>query len=131
MNATASDEKLRTNFQRLRVVFTTDGTPFELGFTVGDGDAKVSIDDLRVVEYTPADDADETDETIFFEDFENIDTGYFPFVTGATNAGGDARTQLAKRHAPSRRRAGTASTASTRSWRAASSTTTRSRARGR
>ncbi|QXT63218.1 NPCBM/NEW2 domain-containing protein [Tessaracoccus palaemonis] len=100
LNATASDEKRGTNFQRLRVTFTSTGKPVTLSFAAGDGDAVVSLDDLRVVSYTPATDPDGTDSTVFYEDFENIDTGYFPFVTGATNKGGDARTQLAKRHEP-------------------------------
>ena len=37
---------------------------------------------------------------MLFEDFENVDTGYWPFVTGSAGMGGDARTQLAELHAP-------------------------------
>ncbi|WP_052459929.1 endo-alpha-N-acetylgalactosaminidase family protein [Tessaracoccus massiliensis] len=100
MNATASDQKLRFNHQRVRVTFTTDGSAFDFTVKAPAGDALVRVDDLRVVEFTPSVDPAATEETIFFEDYENTDTGYFPFVTGRTNAGGDARTQLARLHAP-------------------------------
>ncbi len=99
-NATASDEKRATNYQRVRVTFTTDGSPVNFTVRAGDGDAKVWVEDLRVVEWAAPTDGDATDETIYFQDFENVDVGYFPFVTGYTNRGGDARTQLAERHEP-------------------------------
>ncbi|MGO1487974.1 MAG: endo-alpha-N-acetylgalactosaminidase family protein [Arachnia sp.] len=100
VNATASDEKLRTNFQRVRVTFEAGGSPVTLTVRGGAGDAKVRVDDLRVVEWSEPVDGDATDETIYFQDFENVDTGYYPFVTGAVNRGGDARTQLAEIHDP-------------------------------
>ncbi|WP_230197461.1 endo-alpha-N-acetylgalactosaminidase family protein [Timonella senegalensis] len=101
INATASDEKVGTYFQRARVVFETTGG--EVTFTVGagEGDAIVSVDDLRLTDFVPAEaGASEDDNVILHEDFENADTGYWPFVTGATNQGGDARTQLAEINAP-------------------------------
>ena len=100
INATASDEKLRTHFQRVPVRITTDGTPFTFTVAALDGDAKVAVDDLRAVAQKAPVDKAPTDETVVFEDFEDVDTGYWPFVTGSTNAGGDARTQLAERHEP-------------------------------
>ena len=100
MNATASDQKLRYNHQRVRVTFTTDGSGVDFAVRAGAGDALVRVDDLRVVEFVAPVDPEPTDQTVFFEDYENIDTGYFPFVTGSRNAGGDARTQLARLHAP-------------------------------
>lgn len=100
MNATASDEKLRTYFQRARVTFHTDGSPVTFTVAAGEGSAKVRIDDLRVVPFVAGKDAKPTEQTIFFDDFENVDTGYWPFVTGLGNQGGDARTQLAERHEP-------------------------------
>ncbi|WP_220488271.1 endo-alpha-N-acetylgalactosaminidase family protein [Tessaracoccus sp. MC1756] len=101
-NSTASDQKRDFYHQRHRVTFTTPGGDVTLAFKAGDGDARILIDDLRVVEFlAPVDpDSSELPDTVFFEDFENIDTGYYPFVTGATNRGGDARTQLARLHAP-------------------------------
>src|SRR5699024_1391866 len=65
-----------------------------------EGDAPVHVDDVRVVPFTSPEDPSPTDETILFEDFEHVDTGYWPFVTGRDNIGGDARTQLAERHEP-------------------------------
>ncbi len=100
VNATASDEKVGLNFQRTRVTFTSTGQPVTLTVAAGGGNAKVIVDDLRVVDWKAPVDADESEDTVYFQDFENVDTGYFPFVTGATNRGGDARTQLAEKHAP-------------------------------
>lgn len=100
LNATASDEKLRTYYQRVPVHFTTTGTAVTFKVAAAAGEAVVGVDDLRIVERaTPAHEGDVAD-TITFEDFESVDTGYYPFVTGRADAGGDARTQLAKLHAP-------------------------------
>ncbi|WP_250505505.1 endo-alpha-N-acetylgalactosaminidase family protein [Bowdeniella massiliensis] len=49
LNSTASDEKLRTYFQRVRVTFTSTGSPATFTIAAGEGEAKVRIDDLRVV----------------------------------------------------------------------------------
>lgn len=100
LNATASDEKVRTNFQRVRVTFATTGGKATMSVKAADGTAKVRVDDFRVVSFTPPVDKAPTPGTIAFQDFEHVDTGYWPFVTGPTNAGGDARTQLATLHAP-------------------------------
>lgn len=100
LNATASDEKLRTYFQRVRVTFHTDGGGVTFKVSAGAGDAVVRIDDLRVVKYTAPVDKARTEKTIFFDDFESVDTGYWPFVTGKAEVGGDARTQMAENHPP-------------------------------
>lgn len=100
MNATASDEKRGTYYQRVPVHFTTTGNSVKFKVAAAKGDAVVGIDDLRIVKRpTPAQEG-AVKGTIAFEDFENVDTGYYPFVTGIANAGGDARTQLAKLHPP-------------------------------
>ncbi len=100
INATASDEKLRTYFQRVPVHFETTGTSVTFKVSADEGDALVAIDDLRIVERPTPKQEGAVDNTVVFEDFENVDTGYYPFVTGRQNIGGDARTQLAKLHAP-------------------------------
>lgn len=100
LNATASDEKLGTYFQRVPVHFTTTGTSVTLKVAADEGDARVGIDDLRIVDRPTPEKEGTVGGTVVFEDFENVDTGYYPFVTGKANAGGDARTQLAKLHAP-------------------------------
>ncbi len=100
-NATASDEKLRTYFQRMRVTFTTDGNnPIVLALNVADGNTAVRVDDFRIVPFTEASAPQGATSPIVFEDFEHPDAGYWPFVTGIANSGGDARTQLAERHEP-------------------------------
>lgn len=100
INATASDEKLRTYFQRVRVTFHTDGAGVTFKVSAGEGEAAVLIDDLRVVKYSVPEDKARTEKTIFFDDFESVDTGYWPFVTGKAEVGGDARTQMAENHPP-------------------------------
>lgn len=100
VNATASDEKLGTHFQRVRVTFSSDGSPVTFRVAAAEGEAAVRADDVRVVPFTAPQDPAPTDGTVLFEDFEHIDTGYGPFVTGEANQGGDARTQLAERHEP-------------------------------
>ena len=100
VNATASDTKHGRHFQRVRVTFTSDGGPVTLRIDAGEGEAEVRVDDVRVVPFTAPEDPEPTEETVLFEDFENVDAGYWPFVTGADNIGGDARTQLAERHEP-------------------------------
>ncbi|MGV4290980.1 endo-alpha-N-acetylgalactosaminidase family protein [Trueperella pyogenes] len=97
-NGTASDEKFKTHFQRVPVRFHTDGTELTFAVEVGDGEARVAVDDLRVVRFKEID-PNPTSETIVFTNFEDTDTGYWPFVTGSAN-GGDARTQLALRNEP-------------------------------
>ncbi|MDO5050052.1 MAG: endo-alpha-N-acetylgalactosaminidase family protein [Actinomycetaceae bacterium] len=99
-NATASDEKLGTYFQRVPVRFHSDGSAFTFTVAAGEGNARVAVDDLRIVAQAKPVDDNATPETIYFNDFENQDDGYWPFVTGSTNRGGDARTQLAELHAP-------------------------------
>lgn len=98
-NKTASDEKFQTYFQRVRVTFHSEGDPVTFQVAAAEGTAKVRVDDLRVVKYNAPVDNEKTAQTVFFDDFEDVDTGYWPFVTGAVQ-GGDARTQLAERHSP-------------------------------
>lgn len=100
LNATASDTKHGRYFQRVRVTFASSGSPVTLAIAVGEGDAQVRVDDVRVVPFLEPEDPEPTETTVLFEDFENVDVGYWPFVTGAGNIGGDARTQLAERHEP-------------------------------
>ncbi|MGP9538135.1 endo-alpha-N-acetylgalactosaminidase family protein [Brachybacterium sp. AOP43-C2-M15] len=100
VNATASDTKHGRHFQRVRVTFESTGAPVALSISAGAGEAPVRVDDVRVVPFTPSADPAPTEETVLFTDFETVDTGYWPFVTGADNIGGDARTQLQERHEP-------------------------------
>ncbi|WP_394216087.1 endo-alpha-N-acetylgalactosaminidase family protein [Brachybacterium vulturis] len=100
INATASDDKHRQHYQRVRVTFSTDGSPVTFSVTAGEGDAPVKVDDVRVVPFVEPEDPAPTEQTVLFEDFEHVETGYWPFVTGSAGLGGDARTQLAELHEP-------------------------------
>lgn len=100
-NTTASDEKLGTYFQRARVTFNTTGGKVDFKIAAGAGDALVKIDDLRIVKFVDPTLPTGVNESqvVVFENYENPDAGYWPFVTGPDQRG-DARTQLAVRHAP-------------------------------
>lgn len=106
LNATASDEKLGTYFQRvpLQIQTTKDNAKFVFSVSAEAGDAKVSVDDLRIVATARTDetlpDGVDAAKVVYYNNFESQDDGYWPFVTGSTNRGGDARTQLAERHEP-------------------------------
>ncbi|MCS4483942.1 endo-alpha-N-acetylgalactosaminidase family protein [Gleimia sp. 6138-11-ORH1] len=101
VNKTASDEKLGTYFQRARVTFSTTGGKVDFKIAAGEGDARVSIDDLRIVPFVepklPA--GVDASKVISFDNYEHPDAGYWPFVTGPDQRG-DARTQLTELHAP-------------------------------
>ncbi|OZM70958.1 hypothetical protein CFN78_22665 [Amycolatopsis antarctica] len=92
-NWVAADDKHSTNFQRVRVLFdvTADGARPTLRISAGDGDAAVRLDDVRVVPTKrPA------TQGIVFEDFENVDQGWGPFVKGDAGEVTDPRTHLAE-----------------------------------
>ncbi|AOZ72210.1 hypothetical protein BK816_01970 [Boudabousia tangfeifanii] len=103
-NFVGSDEKhdFRGNstWQRIRVTFHLDQeTPVTLKLAAGEGDTQIKVDDQRVVPFVAPTDPAPTDQTVLFDDFENVDTGYWPFVGGTVDQG-DARTQLAERNEP-------------------------------
>lgn len=92
-NWMAADEKNGTYFQRVRVLFdvTEDGARPTLRISAGDGDARVLVDDVRLVRTErPAGDA------LVTEDFENVDQGWGPFVKGDAGGITDPRTHLAE-----------------------------------
>ena len=88
----------RTRMQRMRVLFDLpEGSESAtLLLVVSPGISQVRFDDLRVVEsvHTAKSGYD------FFEDFENIDEGWFPFVKGSAGGVNDPRTHLSERHSP-------------------------------
>ncbi len=88
----------RTRMQRMRVLFDVpEGSDrATLVLVVSPGTATVRLDDLRVVE--SAHTAKEGYE--FYEDFEHIDEGWFPFVKGPAGGVNDPRTHLSERHSP-------------------------------
>ena len=100
VNATASDEYFGTYHQRLRVAFHSDGRPVTVTLKALAENAVVSADDFRVVGTATPKDPHPTPATVLFQDFEDVDTGYWPFVTASAGMDGDARTQLSRRHEP-------------------------------
>ena len=89
--------KYLTNYQRIKVLFDvpkgTDKAELYLRASKGAPDAIADFDDVRVVE------AKRTDwgGHCFFEDFENVDEGWGPFVYGFQ---GSMRVHLAETHEP-------------------------------
>lgn len=90
-NGTASDEKFKTRFQRVPVRFHTDGTELTFAVEVGDGEARVAVDDLRVVRFKEID-PNPTSETIVFTPALKTLTRDTGLLLPAPANGGDART---------------------------------------
>lgn len=97
-NAEASNELLGTNFQRVRVLFTAprDGRA-ALAVTAADGTAPVLVDDVRVVVTT---ETAPSGNVVAKQDYEGVDQGWWPFVSGPAQAGGDARTHISRINEP-------------------------------
>lgn len=96
-NVVASDEREGTSFQRIRVLFTAPDDAVRLRISAGAGSAAVRVDDVRVVatdEQAPA------GGVVAQQDFEDVDQGWLPFVSGPAQEGGDGRTHVTKKHAP-------------------------------
>lgn len=96
-NRNDSDSKLGTNFQRLRVIFTLPpactGVTLSLHAAASDGTSAVEFDDVRLV---PTRIAPEAQRHYFYEDFENVDQGWGPFVYDSP---GQTQTHLSETHA--------------------------------
>ncbi|MHC4962265.1 MAG: endo-alpha-N-acetylgalactosaminidase family protein, partial [Planctomycetota bacterium] len=88
----------RTRMQRMQVLFEVPSwkRSATLTLTVEPGESAVRFDDIRVLRTVRT----EREGYVFFEDFENVDEGWFPFVKG--NAGGttDPTTHISELHAP-------------------------------
>lgn len=98
-NNVGGDEKNGSPMQRMRVLFDVPSgqSAAVLSLQADAGTAAVTFDDVRVVKTVRSPQGTH----MFFEDFENVDQGWYPFVVG--NAGGsatDPRTHLAQIHAP-------------------------------
>ena len=95
-NLVAADEKHDGYYQRARVLFDAAGTTATLKIAIADGDTQVRVDDVRVVETSrPA-----VPGAIVYEDFEDVDQGWGPFVKGDAGGVTDPRTSLLHKHAP-------------------------------
>ncbi|MDQ6423283.1 endo-alpha-N-acetylgalactosaminidase family protein [Paenibacillus sp. LHD-117] len=80
-----------SNYQRVKVTFTAQAETAELYLAVAAGSGTVNLDDVRVWENpTHTDPGD----SVLYEDFENVDEGWGPFVYSKNGA---VRTHLAEK----------------------------------
>jgi endo-alpha-N-acetylgalactosaminidase len=88
----------RTYMQRMQVRF--DIKPWRgsavLALQVEPGQSSVRFDNIRVIPTVHTEKAD----CVFFEDFENVDEGWFPFVKGDAGGVVGPTTHLSELHAP-------------------------------
>ncbi|WP_069170503.1 endo-alpha-N-acetylgalactosaminidase family protein [Streptomyces griseus] len=94
----AASERHGTYFQRAKVNFTApaDGrTVLRIQADAG-STARVRADDVRVVANAPA----TKPGTVVYEDFEDVDQGWGPFVKGDAGGSTDPRTSISQLHAP-------------------------------
>ncbi|MBL4936001.1 Ig-like domain-containing protein [Clostridium sp. YIM B02515] len=98
-NYIAADSKSGTNMQRMRVLFDVHAgkTTADLSLKVEGGLDTVTFDDLRIVKTVRA---PKPEGAYFYEDFENVDQGIYPFVKGPAGGINDPRTHLSELHAP-------------------------------
>lgn len=98
-NYILGDSKNGTKMQRMRVLFDVPAgkTTADLSLKVEGGLDTVTFDDLRVVKTIRA---PKLEGVHFYEDFENIDQGIYPFVKGPAGGINDPRTHLSELHAP-------------------------------
>ncbi len=96
-NYSDNADKYLTYYQRIKVLFDApaglDKAELALRAAAGPADSAAAFDDVRVVE-TKRSDLRGHD---YFEDFENVDEGWGPFVYGYQ---GSTRTHLSETHAP-------------------------------
>ncbi len=97
LNYSDNQAKYLTRYQRVKVVATIPAGVTEavvvLGTEAGARDTAARFDDVRLTRTEPCDPRGHW----FFEDFENCDEGWGPFVYGHR---GDVRTHLSERHDP-------------------------------
>ncbi|MCX4532402.1 endo-alpha-N-acetylgalactosaminidase family protein [Streptomyces sp. NBC_00841] len=96
-NVAASDWH-GTYFQRAKVNFTAPAsgrTTFRIG-AAGGSAATVRADDVRIVADAPA----TKKNTVVYEDFEDVDQGWGPFLKGDAGGSTDPRTVISQLHAP-------------------------------
>ncbi|MGX6743924.1 endo-alpha-N-acetylgalactosaminidase family protein [Streptomyces xantholiticus] len=96
-NQVAASDWHSTYLQRAKVSFTApDGTATLRIDAAADSDARVRIDDVRVVAGAPATEPG----ALVHEDFEAVDQGWGPFLKGDAGGATDPRTHVSRLHAP-------------------------------
>jgi hypothetical protein len=82
INYTDQSSKYMRNWHRLKVVFTAPANGrMDLALRAAEGAAKVAFDDVRVVR-TGVSKAPAAGKIVLFEDFENVDEAWGPFMYG-------------------------------------------------
>ncbi|MEU0374996.1 endo-alpha-N-acetylgalactosaminidase family protein [Streptomyces sp. NPDC006283] len=96
-NHVAASDWHGTYFQRAKVGFTAPkgATTLKIEAAAGN-DARVRIDDVRIVANAPA----TRPGALVHEDFEAVDQGWGPFLKGDAGGATDPRTHVSQLHAP-------------------------------
>ncbi|MFD4259508.1 endo-alpha-N-acetylgalactosaminidase family protein, partial [Streptomyces sp. NPDC058534] len=97
-NQVAGDERSDTYYQRAKVNFTApaNGKATLRIAAAGDSAAEVGVDDVRIVKNAPA----VKKGALAYDDFEDVDQGWGPFVKGDAGGTNDPRTHIAQKNAP-------------------------------
>jgi len=98
-NFIAADSKHGTNMQRMYTFFEIDKFKdnVTLNLEVEAGDTTVTIDDIRIVKMAKR---TKVDSLYFYENFEQLPNGIYPFVKGSAGGANDPRVHLAEKHSP-------------------------------
>lgn len=83
INYTDQSSKYLRNWHRLKVLFTApESGEVELVLATVEGEGKVSFDDARIVKTGVSKAPAGASKVVLFEDFENVDEGWGPFMYG-------------------------------------------------
>lgn len=97
-NYVASDQKHSGNqdgsyMQRMYVAFTAESATATLTISRGAGEGAAYFDDIRIIDKKIA---NYKEDGSFEQDFESVTSGYYPFVLGAAQRGGDGQLHLSQ-----------------------------------
>lgn len=96
-NYVKSDQKNRTNMQRMQISFTAEGPTASLILSRKAGVGSTYMDDIRIVEITLN---NFQEDGSFTQDFESVVQGLYPFVLGPAQGVNDPVTHLSELNDP-------------------------------
>jgi len=98
-NYIAADEKHGTNMQRMYTFFDINDHHEKalLQLKIAGGDSTVVFDNIRVYKNNKS---NGKDSLYFYENFEHIPNGIYPFVKGPAGGTNDPRVHLSEKHSP-------------------------------
>ena len=79
--------------QRMYVAFTAESATATLTISRGAGEGAAYFDDIRIIDKKIA---NYKEDGSFEQDFESVTSGYYPFVLGAAQSGGDGQLHLSQ-----------------------------------